>query len=38
LTILKLCSNCGLPSGEWATDAERDAELNEFAGRVQAQS
>ncbi len=38
LTILKVCSNCGMPLAEWATEAERDAELHEFAERVRRQS
>jgi predicted amidophosphoribosyltransferase len=38
LTILKVCSNCGQPLGEWATEAERDAELHEFAEKVRQQS
>jgi hypothetical protein len=28
--ILKVCSRCGKPLGEWATEAERDAELSGF--------
>lgn len=33
-TILKVCANCGTPLGEWATEAERDAELEDFNERV----
>jgi hypothetical protein len=32
--ILKVCSICGTPLGEWETEAERDAELNDFADTV----
>jgi hypothetical protein len=28
--VLKVCSNCGMPLGEWASEAERDAELKGF--------
>ncbi len=38
LTILKVCSNCGILLGEWATEALRDAELHEFAEKVRQQS
>jgi len=38
LTILTVCSNCGLPLGEWTTEAERNAELHEFAEKVRLQS
>ena len=38
LTILKVCSNCGTPLGEWTTEAERNTELHEFAERVRQQS
>jgi hypothetical protein len=31
LTVLKVCSKCGVPLGEWITEAERNAELREFA-------
>ena len=34
LTILKVCSNCGIPLGEWLTEAERDTELEAFAAEV----
>lgn len=34
LTILKVCSLCGMPLGEWKTEAERDAELQDFVERV----
>ena len=33
-TILKVCSKCGTPLGEWATEAQRDAELKEFEEKV----
>jgi len=33
-TILKVCSNCGMPLGEWSSVAERDAELITFAAEV----
>ncbi len=33
-TIVKVCSKCGTPLGEWTTAAERDAELREFEERV----
>jgi hypothetical protein len=36
--ILKVCSNCGMPLGEWRTEAERDAELHELAEKVRQQS
>lgn len=36
-TILKVCSKCGTPLGEWATEAERDAELKEFEEDVKRQ-
>jgi len=35
--ILKVCSKCGTPLGEWATEAERDAELEEFGDKVKRQ-
>jgi hypothetical protein len=35
LTVLKVCSKCGVPLGEWITEAERNAELREFAKKVQ---
>jgi hypothetical protein len=35
--ILKVCSKCGTPLGEWATEAERDAELKEFGENVKRQ-
>jgi hypothetical protein len=38
IMILKVCSNCGMPLGEWTTEAERNAELHEFAERVRQQS
>jgi hypothetical protein len=38
IMILKVCSNCGMPLGEWRTEAERDAELHEFAEKVRQQS
>ena len=38
LTILKVCSNCGMPLGEWTMEAERNAELHEFAEKVRRQS
>ena len=34
LTIQKVCVRCGIPLGEWMTEAERDAELNDFAEKV----
>jgi NMD protein affecting ribosome stability and mRNA decay len=34
LTILKVCSNCGIPLGEWITETERDTELEVFAAEV----
>jgi predicted amidophosphoribosyltransferase len=37
-TILKVCSNCGLPLGEWRTEAERNAELRKFAEQIRRQS
>lgn len=33
-TVLKVCSKCGTPLGEWKTEAERNAELRDFAERV----
>jgi hypothetical protein len=38
LTFLKVCSKCGIPLGEWTTEAERNAELHEFAEKVRKQS
>ena len=38
LTIMKLCPKCGLPLGEWTTEAERNSELHEFAEKVRRQS
>jgi hypothetical protein len=38
LTLLKVCSECGVPLGEWITEAERDAELHQFAEKVRQQS
>ena len=37
LTIQKVCVRCGIPLGEWITEAERDAELREFAEKVRQQ-
>jgi hypothetical protein len=36
--ILKVCSHCGMPLGEWATEAERDAELRGFVARAKQHS
>jgi predicted amidophosphoribosyltransferase len=36
--ILKVCSQCGLPLGEWTTEAERNAQLREFAEKIRRQS
>ena len=33
-SILKVCSICGMPLGEWKTVAERDAELRDFIDQV----
>jgi hypothetical protein len=33
-TILKICSTCGAPLGEWNTTAQRDAEVTEFVEGV----
>jgi hypothetical protein len=33
-TVLKVCSQCGIRLGEWVTEAERNAELREFAKKV----
>ncbi len=33
-TILKVCSKCGTPLGEWETEVERDAELKDFEETV----
>jgi len=38
LKMRKVCSNLGMPLGEWRTEAERDAELHEFAEKVRHQS
>ena len=32
--VLKVCSKCGAPLGEWATVAERDAELAVFVEEI----
>ena len=37
-TLLKVCSKCGVRLGEWITVAQRNAELREFAKKVQQQS
>ena len=37
-TLLKVCSKCGVRLGEWITEAQRNAELREFAERVRQQS
>ena len=37
-TVLKVCSKCGVPLGEWTTKTQRNAELREFAKKVQQQS
>jgi len=37
-TFLKVCSKCGVRLGEWITEAQRNAELREFAKKVQQQS
>jgi ribosomal protein L37E len=34
LTVLKVCSRCGIPLGQWITETERDTELKEFAAKV----
>jgi NMD protein affecting ribosome stability and mRNA decay len=34
VTVLKVCSKCGMRLGEWRTEAERNAELREFAAKV----
>jgi len=36
-TILKVCPKCGIPLGEWKTEAERDAELKEFEETIRRQ-
>jgi hypothetical protein len=37
-TVLKVCSQCGVRLGEWVTETQRNAELREFAKKVQLQS
>jgi hypothetical protein len=34
-TILKVCSICGVPLGEWKDETERDTELESICGRGQ---
>jgi hypothetical protein len=33
-TVLKVCPQCGTPLGEWNTEAERNAELEEFQNKA----
>jgi hypothetical protein len=33
-TILKVCSQCGMPLGEWGSKPQRNAELRKWAQRV----
>jgi hypothetical protein len=32
--LLKVCSNCGMPLGEWETETERQEELKDLAERL----
>ena len=38
LTLMKICSECGVPLGEWIDEDDRDAELHQFAEKVRQQS
>jgi hypothetical protein len=35
---MKICSECGVPLGEWIDEDDRDAELHQFAEKVRQQS